>query len=154
MDLTGDIKVVKDGSGNTIKAKSVILAMGSAYKEIGLESEKRLSGRGVSWCATCDGFFFRNQEIAVVGGDGIGPDVINEGLKVLDVVAKKHGLKFETTDFKLGAAHFHKTGEVLHDSTMAEIAKHDAIFLGAVGDPGAGVDAACFDQQNDLREVG
>jgi 3-isopropylmalate dehydrogenase len=71
------------------------------------------------------------QKIAVVGGDGIGPDVINEGLKVLDVVSKKHGLKFETTDFKLGAAHFHKTGEVLHDSTMAEIAKHDAIFLGA-----------------------
>ena len=75
------------------------------------------------------------QKIAVVGGDGIGPDVINEGLKVLDVVAKKHGLKFETTNFNLGAAHFHKTGEVLHDATMAEIAKHDAIFLGAVGDP-------------------
>jgi len=75
------------------------------------------------------------QKIAVVGGDGIGPDVINEGLKVLDVVSKKHGLKFETTNFNLGAAHFHKSGEVLHDSTMAEIAKHDAIFLGAVGDP-------------------
>ena len=68
MDLAGDIKVLKDGSGNTIKAKAVILAMGSAYKEIGLENEKRLSGRGVSWCATCDGFFFRDQEIAVVGG--------------------------------------------------------------------------------------
>jgi thioredoxin reductase (NADPH) len=68
MDLSGDIKVLKDGSGNTIEAKAVILAMGSAYKEIGLENEKRLSGRGVSWCATCDGFFFREQEIAVVGG--------------------------------------------------------------------------------------
>ena len=68
MDLAGDIKVLKDGSGNTIKAKAVILAMGSAYKEIGLENEKRLSGRGVSWCATCDGFFFRDHEIAVVGG--------------------------------------------------------------------------------------
>jgi thioredoxin reductase (NADPH) len=68
MDLAGDIKVLKDGSGNTIHAKAVILAMGSAYKEIGLENEKRLSGRGVSWCATCDGFFFRDQEIAVVGG--------------------------------------------------------------------------------------
>jgi len=68
MDLSGDIKILKDGSGNTIKAKSVILAMGSAYKEIGLENEKRLSGRGVSWCATCDGFFFREQEVAVVGG--------------------------------------------------------------------------------------
>ncbi len=68
MDLDGDIKILKDGSGNTVKAKSVILAMGSAYKEIGLANEKRLSGRGVSWCATCDGFFFREQEVAVVGG--------------------------------------------------------------------------------------
>jgi thioredoxin reductase (NADPH) len=68
MDLKGPVKTLKDGSGNTLKAKSVILAMGSAYREIGLENEKRLSGRGVSWCATCDGFFFRDQEIAVVGG--------------------------------------------------------------------------------------
>ena len=68
MDLSGDIKVLKDGSGKEIKAKSVILAMGSAYKEIGLKNEKRLSGRGVSWCATCDGFFFRDQVVAVVGG--------------------------------------------------------------------------------------
>ena len=68
MDLTGEIKTLKDGSGNTLKAKAVILATGSAYKEIGLENEKRLSGRGVSWCATCDGFFFREKVLAVVGG--------------------------------------------------------------------------------------
>jgi thioredoxin reductase (NADPH) len=68
MDLDGEIKTIKDGSGNVVKAKAVILAMGSAYREIGLENEKRLSGRGVSWCATCDGFFFREQVIAVVGG--------------------------------------------------------------------------------------
>jgi thioredoxin reductase (NADPH) len=68
MDLKGPVKTLKDGSGNILKTKSVILAMGSAYREIGLENEKRLSGRGVSWCATCDGFFFRDQEIAVVGG--------------------------------------------------------------------------------------
>ena len=68
MKLDGDVKVLTDGSGNTIKARAVILAMGSAYKEIGLTNEKRLSGRGVSWCATCDGFFFRDQVIAVVGG--------------------------------------------------------------------------------------
>ncbi len=68
MKLTGEIKELTDGSGNTVKTKSVILAMGSAYKEIGLPNEKRLSGRGVSWCATCDGFFFRDQVIAVVGG--------------------------------------------------------------------------------------
>jgi thioredoxin reductase (NADPH) len=68
MDLSGEIKVLTDGSGNTLKSKSVILATGSAYKEIGLTNEKRLSGRGVSWCATCDGFFFREKVIAVVGG--------------------------------------------------------------------------------------
>ena len=68
MKLTGEVKELTDGSGNTVKAKAVILAMGSAYKEIGLKTEKRLSGRGVSWCATCDGFFFRDQVIAVVGG--------------------------------------------------------------------------------------
>jgi len=68
MDLKGDIKTVKDGSGNVVQARAVILAMGSAYKKIGLANEDRLSGRGVSWCATCDGFFFRDQTIAVVGG--------------------------------------------------------------------------------------
>lgn len=68
MKLSGEIKELTDGSGNTVKSKAVILAMGSAYKEIGLPNEKRLSGRGVSWCATCDGFFFRDQVIAVVGG--------------------------------------------------------------------------------------
>ena len=68
MNLNGEIKELKDGSENLIRARSVILAMGSAYKEIGLHNEKRLSGRGVSWCATCDGFFFREQKIAVVGG--------------------------------------------------------------------------------------
>lgn len=68
VDLTGDIKTVTDGSGNTHQARSIILAMGSGYRELGLENEKRLSGHGVSWCATCDGFFFREQAIAVVGG--------------------------------------------------------------------------------------
>ncbi len=68
VDLTGDIKTVVDGEGRTHQAQSVILAMGSAYRELGLPNEKRLSGHGVSWCATCDGFFFRDQDIAVIGG--------------------------------------------------------------------------------------
>ena len=68
VDLSGEIKTVTDGSGNTHSAHTVVLAMGSGYRELGLENEKRLSGHGVSWCATCDGFFFRQQEIAVVGG--------------------------------------------------------------------------------------
>ncbi|MFM8515276.1 MAG: thioredoxin-disulfide reductase [Actinomycetota bacterium] len=68
VDLSGEIKSVTDGSGTTYQARSVILAMGSGYRELGLPNEKRLSGHGVSWCATCDGFFFRGQDIAVVGG--------------------------------------------------------------------------------------
>ncbi|MGH3327594.1 MAG: thioredoxin-disulfide reductase [Streptomycetales bacterium] len=68
VELTGDVKVVRDGSGNTYRARSVIVATGSKYRELGLENEQRLSGHGVSWCATCDGFFFRDRDIAVVGG--------------------------------------------------------------------------------------
>ena len=68
VDLTGSIKSVTTGSGTTHQARAVILAMGSGYRELGLPNEKRLSGHGVSWCATCDGFFFRAQDIAVVGG--------------------------------------------------------------------------------------
>jgi len=68
VDLTGDVKIVKTGLGETFEAKTVILATGAAYRELGLPREKELSGRGVSWCATCDGFFFREKNIAVVGG--------------------------------------------------------------------------------------
>ncbi|MFT4011079.1 MAG: thioredoxin-disulfide reductase [Nocardioidaceae bacterium] len=68
VSLTGDVKEVTDGSGVVHRARSVILATGSGYKKLGLPDEDRLSGHGVSWCATCDGFFFREQAIAVVGG--------------------------------------------------------------------------------------
>jgi len=68
VDLTGDVKVVTDGSGTQHRARAVILATGSGYRKLGIEGEERLSGHGVSWCATCDGFFFRDQHIAVVGG--------------------------------------------------------------------------------------
>jgi thioredoxin reductase (NADPH) len=68
VDLTGEIKVVTDGAGQQHRASAVIVATGSGYRELGLPNEKRLSGRGVSWCATCDGFFFREQDIVVVGG--------------------------------------------------------------------------------------
>lgn len=68
LQLEGPVKTIITGGGETLQAKAVILATGSAYREIGLEDEKRLSGRGVSWCATCDGFFFKNQNIVVVGG--------------------------------------------------------------------------------------
>ena len=66
--LDGEVKEVTDGNGTVHQARSVILATGSGYKKLGLPNEERLSGHGVSWCATCDGFFFREQEIVVVGG--------------------------------------------------------------------------------------
>ena len=68
VDLTGEVKNVTDASGDVHRARSVILAMGSAYRELGLPRERELSGHGVSWCATCDGAFFRDQDILVVGG--------------------------------------------------------------------------------------
>ena len=66
VDLAGGIKTVKDGSDRSYSAHSVILAMGSGYRELNLPNEKRLSGHGVSWCATCDGFFFREQDITMI----------------------------------------------------------------------------------------
>ena len=68
VDLKGATKVVKTGGGESFEAKSVIISTGAAYRELGLPKEKELSGHGVSWCATCDGFFFREKVIAVVGG--------------------------------------------------------------------------------------
>ncbi|MCW1248649.1 thioredoxin-disulfide reductase [Acaricomes phytoseiuli] len=77
VSLDGPVKAVVTGSGERYEARSVILATGSAYRELGLSDEKRLSGRGVSWCATCDGFFFKDQDIAVVGG---GDSAMEEAL--------------------------------------------------------------------------
>ena len=68
VDLSGPIKTIVDGSGDKHRARSVILAMGSAYRELGLPREKEMSGHGVSWCATCDGAFFRDQDLLVIGG--------------------------------------------------------------------------------------
>jgi 3-isopropylmalate dehydrogenase len=74
--------------------------------------------------------------LAVVPGDGIGPEVVREGRKVLDAVLPAYGVKLTTTDYDLGARRWHETGETLPDSVLAELREHDAILLGAVGDPG------------------
>ena len=77
----------------------------------------------------------QTYSLAVVGGDGIGPEVTSQALAVLDVIAPQHGLAFDRTDYDLGARRYHATGEVLPDGVLEEIRGHDAILLGAIGDP-------------------
>ncbi|MFC4906173.1 3-isopropylmalate dehydrogenase [Actinomadura gamaensis] len=77
----------------------------------------------------------RSIRLAAIPGDGIGPEVVAEGLKVLDAVAPAHDLSFEQTEYDLGAARYHRTGEVLPDSVLAELRDQDVILLGAIGDP-------------------
>lgn len=90
VDLAGPIKSVTTGSGSTHRARAVILAMGSGYRELGLPNEKRLSGHGVSWCATCDGFFFRGQDIVVVGGGDSALEEATFLTKFADTVTVVH----------------------------------------------------------------
>src|SRR6476659_8212496 len=73
--------------------------------------------------------------LGVIGGDGIGPEVVAEGIKVLEAVTAGSGTKFATTDYDLGARRWHATGETLPDSVLEELRGHDAILLGAIGDP-------------------
>ncbi|GHD11391.1 thioredoxin-disulfide reductase [Zhihengliuella salsuginis] len=99
-DLSGDVKTVTLASGTTYRARSIIVSTGSAYRELGLPGEKELSGHGVSWCATCDGFFFRDQEIAVVGG---GDSAMEEALFLtkfaskVTVIHRREGLRASKT---------------------------------------------------------
>ena len=77
----------------------------------------------------------KNINLAVIAGDGIGPEVVTQGLRILDKVAQKHGVAFSKKEYDLGAGYWHRTGEVLPDAILADLAKSDVILLGAVGDP-------------------
>jgi thioredoxin reductase (NADPH) len=122
VELNGDVKIVKTGSGETYEARSVILATGAAYRELGLPREKELSGHGVSWCATCDGFFFREKEIAVVGGG----DSAMEEATFLTRFASKVYLIHRRDSFKASKTMVDRVLEnpkieVIYNSAVAEI---------------------------------
>ncbi|CAB4615967.1 MAG: thioredoxin-disulfide reductase [Actinobacteria bacterium] len=132
VELNGDVKIVKTGSGETYEARSVILATGAAYRELGLPREKELSGHGVSWCATCDGFFFREKTIAVVGGG----DSAMEEATFLTRFASKVYLIHRRDSFKASKTMVDRVLEnpkieVIYNSAVAEI-KGDAKVEGVV----------------------
>ncbi len=132
VELNGDVKIVKTGSGETYEARSVILATGAAYRELGLPREKELSGHGVSWCATCDGFFSREKTIAVVGGG----DSAMEEATFLTRFASKVYLIHRRDSFKASKTMVDRVLEnpkieVIYNSAVAEI-KGEAKVEGVV----------------------
>ena len=128
MDLKSPVKVLIDGTGRKIETKAVILAMGSAYREIGLTNEKRLSGRGVSWCATCDGFFFRNQNIAVVGGGDSAMEEANFLTKFADKVTLVHRRdSLKASKIMAERAHANPKIEFLWNSEVVDVLGEDKV---------------------------
>ncbi len=122
VELNGDVKIVKTGSGQTYEAKAVILATGAAYRELGLPREKELSGHGVSWCATCDGFFFREKTIAVVGG---GDSAMEEAMFLTRFASKVYLIhrrdSFKASKTMVDRVLENPKIEVIYNSAVAEI---------------------------------
>ncbi|AOY56657.1 thioredoxin-disulfide reductase [Candidatus Rhodoluna planktonica] len=122
VDLKGDVKIVKTGLGETYEAKTVILATGAAYRELGLPREKELSGHGVSWCATCDGFFFREKTIAVVGG---GDSAMEEATFLTRFASKVYLIhrrdSFKASKIMVDRALNNPKIEVIYNSTVTEL---------------------------------
>ncbi|MGW7029787.1 thioredoxin-disulfide reductase [Streptomyces xanthophaeus] len=133
VDLTGPIKEVTDSEGTVHRAKTVIVATGSGYRKLGLPKEDELSGRGVSWCATCDGFFFRDRDIVVVGGGDAAMEeatFLTRFAKSVTVVHRRSTLRASKvmqnrafTDDKISFA---------FDSEIAEIKDKDGMLTGVV----------------------
>ena len=122
VELDGDVKKVKTGSGETYEARAIIMATGAAYRELGLPREKELSGHGVSWCATCDGFFFREKNIAVVGG---GDSAMEEAMFLTRFASKVYLIHrrdtFKASKTMVDRVLANEKIEIIYNSAVAEI---------------------------------
>jgi len=132
VELDGDVKKVKTGSGETYEARAIIMATGAAYRELGLPREKELSGHGVSWCATCDGFFFREKTIAVVGG---GDSAMEEAMFLTRFATKVYLIhrrdSFKASKTMVDRVLANDKIEIIYNSAVAEI-KGEAKVEGVV----------------------
>ncbi|MES5824930.1 thioredoxin-disulfide reductase [Streptomyces sp. RG80] len=144
VDLTGDIKTVTDTAGTVHRAKTVIVATGSGYRKLGLPKEDELSGRGVSWCATCDGFFFRDRDIVVVGGGDTAMEeatFLTRFARSVTVVHRRSTLRASQVmqnrafaDDKISFAFDSEIAEIKEaDSKLAGVVLRD-VFTGATRD--------------------
>ena len=128
VELDGDVKKVKTGSGETFEARAIILATGAAYRELGLPREKELSGHGVSWCATCDGFFFREKNIAVVGG---GDSAMEEAMFLTRFATKVYLIHrrdtFKASKTMVDRVLANEKIEIIYNSAVSEIKGHSKV---------------------------
>lgn len=131
-DLTGDIKAITVGGGETHSARAVIIATGSAYRKLGLPSEEKLSGYGVSWCATCDGFFFRDRTVAVIGG---GDSAMEEALFLTkfarQVILIHRSPTFRASQVMQDRVRANNKIEIRTNTAVTELADHSGHLGGA-----------------------
>ena len=137
VDLTGDIKTVTDSEGTVHRARAVIVSTGSQHRKLGLPREDQLSGRGVSWCATCDGFFFRDQDIVVVGGGDTAMEeatFLSRFAKSVTVVHRRDSLRASKTmqdraiaDPKIGFAWNSEVAEIHGDTKLSGLTLRDTV---------------------------
>ncbi|MFC1410445.1 thioredoxin-disulfide reductase [Streptacidiphilus sp. N1-12] len=137
VDLTGDIKTVTDSEGTVHRARAVIVSTGSQHRKLGLPREDELSGRGVSWCATCDGFFFRDQDIVVVGGGDTAMEeatFLSRFAKSVTVVHRRDSLRASKTmqdravaDPKIGFAWNSEVAEIHGEAKLSGLTLRDTV---------------------------
>ncbi len=142
LDLAGDVKTVTLGDGTVLEATSVIFATGSAYRKLGLPNEDKLSGHGVSWCATCDGFFFRQQVIAVVGGGDSAMEEATFLTKFADKVYLIHrSERFRASKVMLERAEQDPKIEFVMNTEVAAINGDDALRSLTLRNTGTGAES-------------